>query len=184
MMKVPSFETSRLYLRPISLSDAPAYERYFVDYEVVKHLSSLVPWPYPPGGVTAFLSELILPAQGRGRWTWGIFLKEQPHELVGCVDIWLEGRPENRGFWLGKTLWGKGLMTEALEPVTRYAFDTLGFEKFVFANAVGNLRSRRIKEKTGARLVRVVPAKFVSPQYTEQEIWELSRADWDALNQM
>lgn len=69
-------------------------------------------------------------------------------------------------------------MTEAVEPVMDYAFNELGFEKLVFTNAVGNIRSRRVKEKTGAKLVRVAPAKFVNPAYTEHEIWELSKTEW------
>jgi hypothetical protein len=39
-------------------------------------------------------------------------------------------------------------------------------------------RSRRIKEKTGARLIDVRPAKFVDPSYSAHEIWELKRSDW------
>lgn len=175
---VPTFHTERLILKPVELSDTPSYEKHFVDYEVISHLSALVPWPYPKGGVSTYLANLILPQQGKTRWTWGIFLRESPSELIGCVDLWKEGRPENRGFWLGKKFWGRGLMTEAVAPVTEHAFNQLGFDKLVFANAVGNTRSRRIKEKTGARLLRIAPAKFVNPEYTEHEIWELTKEDW------
>jgi RimJ/RimL family protein N-acetyltransferase len=94
------------------------------------------------------------------------------------VDLYREGKPENRGFWLGKKFWGHGLMTEAVIPITDYAFDTLGFETLYFDNALGNLRSRRVKEKTGARLIRTEPAKLVDPQYTEIEIWELTKQSW------
>ncbi|WP_413583483.1 GNAT family N-acetyltransferase [Bdellovibrio sp. HCB288] len=97
---------------------------------------------------------------------------------MGAVHLWREGHPENRGFWLGKPFWGKGYMTEAVEPVMNYAFNELGFDKLVFANAVGNLKSRRIKEKTGARLISVSPANFVNPKYIEHEIWELTKKEW------
>lgn len=70
---VPTFETDRLILRPIQLSDAEAYEAIFVDYEVVSQLAAAVPWPYPKGGVAEYLSNLILPEQGVSRWAWGIF---------------------------------------------------------------------------------------------------------------
>lgn len=73
-------------------------------------------------------------------------------------------------------------MTEAVEPVMDYAFTNLGFEKLVFANAVGNIKSRRVKEKTGARLLYIEPAKFVNPAYTEHEIWELKKEDWKKIN--
>lgn len=181
MSALPVFETERLILRGVTLDDAGNYKKHFVDYEVIRQLSSVVPWPYPDNGVAEYIRNEILPKQGKDKWVWGIFRKEFPEELIGCVDLWREGRPENRGFWLGRKFWGRGYMTEAVYPVMDYAFSVLGFEVLVFANAVGNLRSRRIKEKTGARLVRVETAKFVDPSYTEHEVWELTKEAWETF---
>ena len=175
---IPIFETDRLILQGVTIYDVPSYEKHFVDYEVISHLSSAVPWPYPKNGVVEFLNQFIFPNQGKSQWLWGIFEKQNPNELIGVVHLWREGRPEHRGFWLGKPFWGKGYMTEAVEPVMNYAFDSLGFTKLIFANAVGNHKSRRIKEKTGARLIDVRPAKFVNPAYTEHEVWELTKEEW------
>lgn len=72
-------------------------------------------------------------------------------------------------------------MTEAVVAVTNYAFGELGFERLVFDNAKGNLGSRRIKEKTGARLLRTEPAEFVDRMYTEREVWELSKDEWETF---
>ncbi len=99
--------------------------------------------------------------------------------MVGAVDLWREGHPENRGFWLARKCWGKGLMTEAVRPIVDHAFSELGFPKLILANAVGNVGSRRVKEKTGARLLGVTPAKFVDPEFTSHELWELTREDWE-----
>ena len=175
---MPVFETKRLILRGVTEEDASAYERHFVDYEVISNLAAIVPWPFPAGGVLEFIRNQIMPHQGVDRWMWGIFLKTKPDELVGVVDLWRQGRPENRGFWLARRLWGQGIMTEAVVPVMDYAFHTLGFDKLTFTNAVGNLRSRRIKEKTGAHPIRVETAKFVNPDFTEHEIWELTKEEW------
>ena len=178
-LAIPKFETPRLILKGIQLADARNYEKHFVDYEVIRHLSSLVPWPYPLGGIEAFLRDVVLPVQGVSRWLWGIFLKENPGEVIGCVDLWREGRPENRGFWLGREFWGQGLMTEAVQPTVSCAFEVLEFERLVFSNALGNLKSRRIKEKTGARMIGTRPAKFVDAQYDTAETWELTRKAWE-----
>ena len=182
-MDVKTFETERLFLKAISLEDVPAYEKHFIDYEVVQHLSSAVPWPYPEGGVEWFLRNIILPQQGLDRWTWGIYLKENPPELIGCVDLWREAKPENRGFWLGRKFWGQGYMTEAVRPVMDYAFDELGFERLILTNALGNQKSRRVKEKTGAKLIDVRPASFVRLDYSQTEVWEIAKEDWRKFNQ-
>ncbi|OFZ21073.1 MAG: hypothetical protein A2X94_07005 [Bdellovibrionales bacterium GWB1_55_8] len=180
MTSLPVFETERLILRAVQQSDAAAYEKHFVDYSVIGELAAKVPWPYPKDGVAQFLQTQIIPRQGNNRWVWGIFLKENLAELIGCVDLWRDGRPENRGFWLGKAFWGNGYMSEAVMPVMDYAFAHLGFERLVFSNAVGNIRSRRVKEKSGARLIGTRPAKFVNPAYTEAETWELTKSEWQA----
>lgn len=176
--EIPVFTTARLCLRGVVLADAESYERNFVDYEVIRFLSSVVPWPYPAGGVRRHLQTDVLPQQGLERWVWAITLKADCREVIGTVDLWRQGKPENRGFWLAKQHWGKGLMSEAVRPVTDYAFETLGFEQLILNNAVGNRRSRRIKEKTGARFLRTMPADFVDPALTETEIWQLSKDDW------
>jgi ribosomal-protein-alanine N-acetyltransferase len=108
-----------------------------------------------------------------------LFLKTTPEEMIGNVDLrW--GTSENRGFWLARRFWGQGLMTEACEAVTDYAFDVLGFERLMLCNAVGNIRSRRIKEKAGATFLYVEPARFVDPVLTQHEVWELRRTAWAA----
>lgn len=183
-LDIPQFETERLILREVQITDFSCYERHFADYEVIRHLYAVVPWPFPKNGVADFYTTAILPGLGKDRWLWGIFLKENPSELIGAVDLWRNGIPENRGFWLGRKFWGQGFMTEAVLPITAHAFEALGFEKLIFSKAVGNQKSHRIKEKTGARLIGVEPAKFVDPIYTEREIWEFTKSDWNKINDL
>lgn len=177
-MLIPKFETDRLILRAITIEDAPAYAKHFVDYEVIRQLARGVPWPYPEDGVRKFILSFILPKQGHDQWHWGIFLKDQPDEMIGGVELWREPRPDNRGFWLGRKFWGQGLMTEAVTPITDFAFSSLGFEKLIFSNAVGNTASHKIKKKMGARLLRVQPGEFVDRTYTEIALWEITKTEW------
>lgn len=176
----PVLGTERLQLRPPTVDDIDAYTRHFVDYEVVRHLSDAIPWPYPPDGIRDFILGRVVASQGRDRWFWGLYLRTQPAELIGAIELWVPGTPENRGFWLGREYWGRGLMTEAASAVMDFAFDTLVLPTLTFSNAVGNIRSRRIKEKTGAKLVRIESAGFVDTCYSEREIWVLNKEDWHA----
>lgn len=179
---LPTFETNRLIIREVTLADAPSYQQNFADYDVIQFLSSNVPWPYPENGAETYLSQLVIPNQGKTRWHWGIFLKSNPTELIGAVELFVPGLPENRGFWLAKKYWNKGYMTEAVKPVTEFAFNTLKLDKLIFANAIQNNRSRRVKEKSGAKYLETRPAKYVNPKFTLAEFWELSRTDWESEN--
>ncbi len=74
--EVLTFKTERLILKAMTEEDAPSYETYFVDYEVVSQLTNNIPWPYPKNGVLNYIKEEIIPKQNKDKWTWGIFLKK------------------------------------------------------------------------------------------------------------
>lgn len=173
-----TFTTDRLILKSITEKDIPSYEKYFIDYDVVRYLSNIVPWPYPEEGVRWFLENDIWPRNGKDKWTWGIFLKVNKEEMIGAIEFYREGHPENRGFWLGKPFWGKGIMTEAVERINQHTFEDLGFEKLIFANGVGNFASRKVKEKTGCKYLYEEDATFVSSEFTKTEYWELTKEEW------
>lgn len=177
-MNVPSFETNRLMLRGVEINDAPSYQKNFANFDIIQYLSFRVPWPYPENGAELFIKDMVLPNQGLTRWTWGIFLKENPQEIIGVVELFHPGIPENRGFWLAKSFWGKGLMTEATKPVMDFAFTTLGLESVILSNAVQNNRARRIKEKAGASFMKTRPARFANPKVTLTEDWLLTKEMW------
>ena len=106
-----------------------------------------------------------------------IILKDRD-ELIGTIDLWPDdGSQEQRGFWLAPEFHGRGLITEAAERVTEYAFLELGWPHLWLTNAEGNAPSRRIKEKQGAKLVARAPARFVAGEGI-REIWLLRREDW------
>jgi ribosomal-protein-alanine N-acetyltransferase len=172
-------ETARLMLRPLRLDDAPAIQRRFPRWEVVRWLTVLVPWPYPEDGAVTYIRR-SLEQRARGeRFFWAITLKGGD-EPLGGIDLWPDdGSREQRGFWLDPEFHGRGLMTEAAERVTEYAFLELGWPHLWFTNAADNPASRRIKEKQGAKLVAREPARFLSGDGV-REIWLLSRNDWCA----
>ncbi len=177
-ISVPTFTTERLILKAVTEADIPAYTKYFVDYEVISNLAASIPWPYPENGVEEYIMTEVIHKQSDVEWMWGVFLKDNPDELIGAVEFWLNAHPANRGFWLGRPFWGKGIMTEAVEPITDFAFNELGMVTLTFSNALGNERSRRVKEKSGANMLRIEPKKFNNPDFTKAEIWELTAENW------
>lgn len=174
----PRLETERLLLRPLQQTDAPALQRRFPRWEIVRHLNDRIPWPYPPDGAEAHLRD-FLPQMERGEcFAWAITIKERGDELVGRIDLRPEAWPgEQRGFWLDPEFWGRGLMTEAADRVTEYAFVALGWPSLRLSNAEANTGSHRIKEKQGAQIVQRVRAGFVGGE-DWKIVWLLTREDW------
>lgn len=180
MIPTPVLTTRRLELRPMSLDDAPAIQRLFPHWEIVKHLNGRLPWPYPADGADGFLRHIALPAVARGvQWIWAIRIKGGPPHLVGAINV-ATGPGESRGFWLGLDWHNQGYMTEACVPVTDFWFDALDQPNLRVIKAVGNTGSRRISEKHGMRLVGVEERDFVAGRLPA-EIWEISREAWHKI---
>jgi RimJ/RimL family protein N-acetyltransferase len=181
VFRAPPFtlETERLYLRPLVLSDAPQVQAKFPRWEIVKFLSAHIPWPYPADGAETFIRDIALPAIDRGdEWHWSLRPKSEPSELIGVISLMREC-DNNRGFWLDPDWQGQGLMTEACAAVTDYWFDGLGQSVLRVPKAIQNIRSRRLSERTGMRLVATCERDYVCGRLPA-ELWEITSEEWRA----
>jgi RimJ/RimL family protein N-acetyltransferase len=178
----PELETERLLLRPLELADAEQIQRLFPQWEIVKYLNAVVPWPFPADGSLTHIHDAALPAMAAGdEWHWSLRLKSSPRELIGRISL-NRGENNNRGFWLGLPWHGQGLMTEAVIAVTDYWFDVLNFPVLRAPKAAANAASRRISEKTGMRLVAATEGDYVSGRLA-CEIWEITAEEWRAFRE-
>ena len=81
-------------------------------------------------------------------------------EFVGSIGIkpqsgWRSHLAEI-GYWVGEPYWGKGIATEALEIMSKSAFEAFGFKKLFAPVLARNQPSMRVLEKVGYRLEGVL----------------------------
>jgi len=170
-------QTLRLYLEPLRLEDAPQIQEIFPHWEIVRFLATRVPWPYPPDGAETYCRDIALPAMARGEeWHWTLRLKTQSQQIVGCISL-MKAENHNRGFWMGLAWQGQGLMSEAVDAVTDYWFDDLGFPLLRAPKAIANEASQRISQKSGMRVVAHEDREYVSGRLPS-EIWEITAEEW------
>ncbi|WP_128290655.1 GNAT family N-acetyltransferase [Afifella aestuarii] len=180
MQKIPEISTPRLTLRPLRIDDAPAIQSRFPQFEIVRYLNAVVPWPYPEDGALTYIRDVALPAIEAGReWHWTLRPKAGPDEAIGVISLRRDSEDDHRGFWLAPEWQGQGLMSEAAEAVGEFWFETLGEPLLRVSKAVANERSRRVSERGGMRLVAVTERSFVSGRLPS-EIWEITREEWRA----
>ena len=113
---LPSFETSRLLLRPRSMADFDACLAMDRDPDVTRYIRG--PWDDPEEH-RRFLADRIQRQWPPGQGYWSIFAKDKPTEFLGWVLlIPYEGvGPEvDIGWRLVRSTWGKGYATEATLP--------------------------------------------------------------------
>ena len=179
MPPTPVLTTERLLLRPLRAEDAPTIQRRFPQWEIVRYLHAEVPWPYPDDGAATNMVQCLAQMERGEKCHWAITLKENPDELIGRIDLWADDGQsrDQRGFWLDPEFWGRGLMTEAAERVTAYAFLELGWPHLWLSNAEANAASHRVKEKQGALIVARTPRRYVSGDGVKVT-WLLTREAW------
>ena len=56
------------------------------------------------------------------------------------------------GYWLGESYWGRGIVTEAVNAVTKYAMEKHGLLRVYAVPFEANKASHRVLEKSGYRL--------------------------------
>jgi len=73
--------------------------------------------------------------------------------VVGGIGLQLHGDIERCsaevGYWLGESVWGRGIAAAALRGITEYGFTTFEFSRIYALPFADNLRSRRVLEKAG-----------------------------------
>ena len=120
------------------------------DPYIARYLSHVFPQPYTRADADRWIHEQ---AQTE---TIGQFAIEVDGQLAGGIGF-IVGRAERAGtaslgYWLGRNYWGRGIMTEAVEIATQWAFDTWRVRR-IWANVMDpNIGSARVLEKAGFML--------------------------------
>ena len=141
--------TSRLFLRPVSLSDAPALFAARGDPVVMRY------WDWPQMESIGDVEKIIRAhadelANGRTRW-WAV--AESPNgPAIGECDLSEIDRHHRRaevGFLFSRAYWGRGYAAEAMSAVVEHAFETLILERLWARCHAGNTSSARLLEQLG-----------------------------------
>lgn len=110
-------------------------------------------------------------------WIWTIRLREAPDDLIGLICLY-DVEDNNRGFWLAPEYQGQGFMREASNVATDYWFNTLNKTVLRAPKASLNVRSKRISDSSGMRLIKTEKKEYVSG-LLDSELWEITRDEWN-----
>ncbi len=166
-MRIPTLETARLILRPLTAADAPAIFQWAGDPVVTRFM------PYDTytrvEDVEAWLRSV---EQNESDFNFG-FVRKSDGLLIGSGDVGPDERTDRWGFGynLRRDCWNQGYATEAARAMIRFARDVCGATGFIANHAVDNPASGRVMEKCGLHFdhlgqyasfdgQRIFPARF------------------------
>jgi RimJ/RimL family protein N-acetyltransferase len=167
----------RCSLRPWRPADASSLVRHANNMNVARHLRDRFPHPYTTKDANGFLSAVSREDPPNN------FAIEVAGEAAGGLGF-VPGHDVERysaevGYWLGESCWNRGIVTEALTLVTRYAFAERGLLRLFALPFADNIGSIRVLEKAGYSAeghLRSSCVKFGKPR--DQAIYAIVNDKW------
>jgi RimJ/RimL family protein N-acetyltransferase len=175
--------TERLLLRPYDPADVDALYAYQRLPEVHRYLYTE---PRSRSEVEALVAER---ADARALTEAGqaltlVAVLAQTGELVGdCVLFWhsLEHQQGEVGYVFNPAYQGRGLATETVGALLRLGFEGLGLHRIAGRLDARNVASARVLERVGLRReAHMVENEFVKGEWTDELIYAILRAEWEA----
>lgn len=137
----------RSIVRSWRASDADALVKYADNRKIWLNLRDRFPHPYTKRDARDFLLSIT------SRVPETAFAIDVDQEAVGGIGFVpqqdVERVSAEIGYWLAEPFWGRGIATEALVAVTRYAIDTHGLTRVYAVPFAHNAASCRVLEKAG-----------------------------------
>jgi RimJ/RimL family protein N-acetyltransferase len=158
------FDTPRLHLRPLALSDAEAiFTTYARDPEVSRFLT------WKPHQRRADTEAYVRAFVNADTFRTYVLTEKQTQTLCGAFDLRRAG-PTRYGFGylLARPYWGRGLMTEVLTEVTDWALRQDGIWRIGDVCDIDNLASARVMEKAGLKREGVLRRWGVHPNLGDE----------------
>jgi RimJ/RimL family protein N-acetyltransferase len=148
------------------MDDAKAiFEGYAQDNQVTRHLV----WkPHVDIEETKrFLLGCVAAWQRDSRFPWAIILKESG-ELIGMIEIRVDGFKADVGYGLARSHWARGIATEALRPVVAWALAQPSIYRVWALCDVDNVASARVLEKVGMQREGLLRRNIVHPNISDE----------------
>ncbi len=165
-MFATTLTTERLVLRPPCVEDAGAiFERYASDPLVTRYLS----WRTHQSveETRAFLNQITNPPIDNHDRQWVIGF-EGDSLPCGMITVFGSGQLVGLGYVLQRSLWGRGVMPEALRAVAAEVWRDERTWRLQALAHVDNVGSQRVMEKCGLRREGVLRRQFVMPQISDE----------------
>lgn len=147
-----TIETEHLILRKFTIEDArDMFNNCVNDDKVARFLSWI---PHDSADITKkILTGWIKEYEKPDTYSWCIVLKESS-QAVGHIAVNEFSETHERcdiGYYLGRSFWNRGLMTEALKAVIDFLFFEVGMNRIQAKHDAKNPASGKVMEKAGMK---------------------------------
>lgn len=181
--QLPTLRTPRLTLRAARMSDAPDMYAYSRDPEVARH----VLWDAHASihQTRGYIRFLLRQYRSGAPSTFVIELTAERRVIgtIGLMWIQKENRSAEIGYSLSRSYWNRGLMTEAVEAILSFCFDTLRLNRVEAQHETDNPASGAVMRHTGMRREGTLRQRIYNKgRFVDVELYAIVRADYEGLH--
>ncbi|MEN4759544.1 GNAT family N-acetyltransferase [Chryseobacterium sp. C39-AII1] len=147
MKNFPTIKTERLILSELKEEDLPLVVEYMQDKEYSDYTST-IPYPYRKEDGDFWLKLVREAFASKKGYTFAI--RDTSGKIIGAIGLHDEGHDKaEMGYWMAKSFWNKGYVTEAAKAIVDFGFNELNFNKIFAIHFPHNPASGKIMQKIG-----------------------------------
>lgn len=134
-------------IRDWATEDAVSISKYADNRKIWINMRDVFSFPYKFSDAKAFLAKVMKPGPKT------LFAIATSREAIGGIGLDIQKDVHRytaeMGYWLAESFWGHGIMTNAVNRFTHFAFDTFELNRIYAIPYVYNKASIRVLEKSG-----------------------------------
>jgi len=150
MNSFPTLSTERLVLSQPTISDLEDVVFQMNSTSEISENTLSLPFPYREENAHFWFKMAEDGFVNKDAFIFGIREKENL-KLIGAIGLHLDSGNYKAevGYWLGKSFWNKGYVSEALQKILKFGFEELNLNKIYASHFLHNPASGKVLEKNG-----------------------------------
>lgn len=174
----PEFETERLLLRRLTMSDVDEYFQFASDPRVSEQ--SLWNCHETMEDSVQYIQRVLDNYERKTVHIWAFVWKETG-QLIGrggIFDLNESMQSAELGYAISSLYWNQGVASEAMQPIVDYCFEELDCNRLGGRCNAGNIGSARVMEKIGMSYEGILRKQLkIKGVFTDQKIYSRIRDD-------
>lgn len=150
-MKIAVIKTKHFILRPFRKGDEFSLQKNINNRKIYRNTSH-IPYPYTLRHAKNWIRKKAALAKKKKPESI-VFAIDKNNEVIGSIGIHhIKGHKGEVGYWLGEKYWGRGIMTEAVNRITKFGFEKQKLKRMYARTFHFNKASMKVLKKAGFKL--------------------------------
>ena len=167
-----------------SVTPADAQQLFALVDENRSHLRSWMAWVDATtcvDDIGGFIKSALDQVAGNHGPVCAVLHRDALVGICGFKPISRQHKSGELGYWLAKSLTGRGIMTLCVKTLVNYAFDEMALNRIEIHAATANRRSCAIAERLGFSHEGILrDAEWVNDRFVDMAVYSVLRREWNS----